>query len=152
MRSGTVRTEPEQLIEIFRALGEPLRLEIVRRMSAVDELPCTVLEAELPISKSTISYHMKLLYNAGLIDIRKDGRYYHYRLRRDLMNHYVQRFLDDVAPGLEVPAPARVAPAVSRPAKRPSTAARTRAESKATPTKTAALKGSRANGRRPRAS
>jgi ArsR family transcriptional regulator, arsenate/arsenite/antimonite-responsive transcriptional repressor len=96
MRPNLVRTELEQLTDIFRALGEPLRLEIIRRMSEVDELACTVLEEELPISKSTISYHMKLLYNAGLIEIRKDGRYYHYRLRRDLVNYYLSRFLEDV--------------------------------------------------------
>jgi ArsR family transcriptional regulator, arsenate/arsenite/antimonite-responsive transcriptional repressor len=96
MRPNLVRTELEQLTDIFRALGEPLRLDIIRRMSEVDELACTVLEDELPISKSTISYHMKLLYNAGLIEIRKDGRYYHYRLRRDLVNYYLGRFLEDV--------------------------------------------------------
>jgi ArsR family transcriptional regulator, arsenate/arsenite/antimonite-responsive transcriptional repressor len=68
-------------VEIFKALSEPVRMDIMARIVAVDELPCTTLEKELPISKSTISYHMKILYRARLIDIRKDGRYYHYRAR-----------------------------------------------------------------------
>lgn len=68
-------------VEILKALAEPVRLDIMSRILAVDELACTTLEKELPISKSTISYHMKILHRARLIDIRKDGRYYHYRAR-----------------------------------------------------------------------
>lgn len=99
MRVALSRSDDQQLTAIFRALSEPLRMEIIRRMNEVDELPCTVLEEELPISKSTISYHMKQLYNAGLIDIRKDGRYYHYRLRRDLISYYMHQFLQGVTAG-----------------------------------------------------
>lgn len=99
MRVALSRSDDQQLTAIFRALSEPLRMDIIRRMNEVDELPCTVLEEELPISKSTISYHMKQLYNAGLIDIRKDGRYYHYRLRRDLISYYMHQFLQGVTAG-----------------------------------------------------
>jgi DNA-binding transcriptional ArsR family regulator len=79
-------------VDIFKALSEPIRLDIMSRIVAVDELPCTTLEKELPISKSTISYHMKILYHAGLIEIRKDGRYYHYQART--------ADIDRVLPGL----------------------------------------------------
>ena len=79
-------------VEILKALAEPVRLDIMARIVAVDELACTTLEKELPISKSTISYHMKLLHHARLIDIRKDGRYYHYRARTTE--------IEEVIPGL----------------------------------------------------
>jgi DNA-binding transcriptional ArsR family regulator len=82
----------DPVVDIFKALSEPIRLDIMSRIVSVDELPCTTLEKELPISKSTISYHMKILYRARLIDIRKDGRYYHYRARID--------DLENVLPGL----------------------------------------------------
>jgi ArsR family transcriptional regulator, arsenate/arsenite/antimonite-responsive transcriptional repressor len=71
----------DPIIDIFKALSEPVRLDIMARIVSVDELACTTLEKDLPISKSTISYHMKILYRAHLIDIRKDGRFYHYRAR-----------------------------------------------------------------------
>jgi ArsR family transcriptional regulator, arsenate/arsenite/antimonite-responsive transcriptional repressor len=82
----------DPVIEIFKALSEPVRLDIMARIVAVDELACTTLEKELPISKSTISYHMKILHRAHLIDIRKDGRYYHYRARSSEV--------EEVVPGL----------------------------------------------------
>src|SRR5689334_21170447 len=80
--------------QIFGALSEPLRIRIIRMIVETDELACTRLEQTLPISKSTISYHVKVLYHAGLISVRKDGRYYHYRLKRDVFKHYLPGFLD----------------------------------------------------------
>lgn len=82
----------DPVIEIFKALSETVRLDIMARIVTVDELACTTLEKELPISKSTISYHMKILYRAHLIDIRKDGRFYHYRARTSE--------IEEVIPGL----------------------------------------------------
>ena len=78
-------------------LGDPTRIEILRNLSMADEVACTTLDEILPISKSTISYHIKILYHAGLIHVRKDGRYYFYRLRREVFEQYVDGFLDRLA-------------------------------------------------------
>lgn len=86
----------DPVIEVFKALSEPIRLDIMARIVSVDELPCTALEKELPVSKSTISYHMKILYRAGLIDIRKEGRYYHYRAREDEIEQLVPGLLQSI--------------------------------------------------------
>jgi DNA-binding transcriptional ArsR family regulator len=78
--------------EIFKALSDPVRWDIIVQMAAVDELACVTLEATLPVSKPTISYHTKILYHAGLIDVRKSGRNYYYSLRRDVLH----KLLDDL--------------------------------------------------------
>jgi ArsR family transcriptional regulator, arsenate/arsenite/antimonite-responsive transcriptional repressor len=77
---------------IFGALSEPTRLDILLRIAGREELGCAILDDTLPISKSTISYHIKILYQAGLVEVRKDGRHYFYRARHDL--------LEAAAPGL----------------------------------------------------
>ena len=41
------------------------------------------LEQTLPVSKPTISYHTKILQQAGLLSVRKEGRNYFYALRRE---------------------------------------------------------------------
>lgn len=87
----------DPVVEIFKALSEPIRLDIMARIASIDELPCTTLERELPISKSTISYHMKILYRAQLIKIRKEGRYYHYRARTAEIEQLVPGMLDWLA-------------------------------------------------------
>src|ERR1700760_2326682 len=71
--------------EIFKALADPVRWDIIMQMASVDELACMTLEDTLPVSKPTISYHTKILYHAGLIKVRKSGRNYYYTLRRDVL-------------------------------------------------------------------
>src|SRR5580698_729373 len=80
-QATTVVDATDPALEVLKALSDATRLGIMSRIASTEELPCTSLERELPISKSTISYHMRILRHAGLIDIRKDGRYYHYRVR-----------------------------------------------------------------------
>lgn len=80
--------------EIFNALSEPIRMQIVRQIATADELACTTLDETLPVSKSTISYHIKILNHAHLISVRKDGRYYHYQVRRDVFDYFLPSFLD----------------------------------------------------------
>jgi len=83
----------EHYSAVFAALSEPARMDILLRIAGSSaELACTVLDETLPISKSTISYHIKILYQAGLIEIRKEGRYYFYRMRANA--------LEQMAPGL----------------------------------------------------
>jgi DNA-binding transcriptional ArsR family regulator len=77
---------PGAITDVFKALSDPMRWNIVCQMAAVDELACTTLERTLPITKPTISYHIKVLYHAGLVEVRKEGRYYFYRLRRDVLD------------------------------------------------------------------
>jgi DNA-binding transcriptional ArsR family regulator len=72
-----------EIAELFRALADPTRIEILRLLSTADEVACTTLDDILPVSKSTISYHIKALKTAGLLTVRKDGRWYHYTLQRD---------------------------------------------------------------------
>jgi DNA-binding transcriptional ArsR family regulator len=71
--------------EVFKALGDPVRWSIITQIGAVDELPCAELEQTLPVSKPTISYHTKILHQAGLLTVRKQGRNYFYALRRDVL-------------------------------------------------------------------
>ena len=71
--------------EVFKALGDPVRWSIVAQIAAVDELPCAALEQTLSVSKPTISYHTKILQQAGLLSVRKEGRNYFYALRRDAL-------------------------------------------------------------------
>jgi len=76
-------------IDVFRALSDPIRWSIIVQMSKVDELACITLESTLPVSKPTISYHTKILQNAGLISTRKAGRNYYYSLRRDVLTDLI---------------------------------------------------------------
>lgn len=85
-----------ELLSLYRALGDPIRLEMLEMMSQVDELACTALDERLPITKSTISYHVKFLRAARLIDVRKAGRNYFYTLRTDVLDEHAPTLLDQL--------------------------------------------------------
>jgi DNA-binding transcriptional ArsR family regulator len=103
--------EPVPATEVFKALGDPIRWNIVQQMAQTEELACSLLEDTLPVSKPTISYHTKILTQAGLIEVRKRGRNYFYSLRRDVLQDLIDQMWT-LAPGPRligeqgVPAPA----------------------------------------------
>jgi DNA-binding transcriptional ArsR family regulator len=84
-------------VEVFKALGDPVRWNIVTQLAQADEVACQALEAILPVSKPTISYHTRILSQAGLISVRKEGRNIFYSLRREVL-HQVLGCLWELAP------------------------------------------------------
>lgn len=61
-----------QLTEVLHALGHPVRLRIVRTLAEGGEMSCGALAA--PVSKSTMTYHWRVLREAGVIYQRPEGR------------------------------------------------------------------------------
>jgi len=95
--------------EAFKALGDPIRWSIIQQIAEQDELAASVLDDTLPVSKPTISYHTKILTQAGLIEVRKRGRNYFYRLRAGTLEELLEQ-LGALVPGprsVDRPTPAR---------------------------------------------
>jgi DNA-binding transcriptional ArsR family regulator len=65
--------EAEQLSlpGVLHALSDPIRLEIVRVLGSDGELACGAIE--VPVSKSTLTHHLKVLRDAGVTRTRRDG-------------------------------------------------------------------------------
>jgi DNA-binding transcriptional ArsR family regulator len=83
---------------VFKALSDPIRWNIVQQIAEEEEFACSILEDTLPVSKTTISYHTKILTQAGLIEVRKRGRNYFYTLRRDTLDEAIGE-LSSLGPG-----------------------------------------------------
>ncbi len=63
----------QELAVIAKALGHPARVAILRLLAARQACVCGELVAELPLSQSTVSQHLKELKAAGLIQGDIDG-------------------------------------------------------------------------------
>ena len=81
------RLEDVGLANVLHALSDPVRLEIVRVLAGLDEMPCSSLNAA--VSKSTMSHHFKVLREAGVTHTRADGTKRMISLRR---NELEERF------------------------------------------------------------
>jgi DNA-binding transcriptional ArsR family regulator len=77
------------LASVLHALGDPVRLELVRRASAIPESTCAALADGLDVPLSTLTNHWRILREAGLISMTVDGRHRRIRLRaKDLRDQF----------------------------------------------------------------
>ncbi len=65
--------------KIFKAFCDPKRLYILDRLKSGEKCGC-VLFREMGIGQSALSYHMKILHDAGVINCRQEGKWVHYSL------------------------------------------------------------------------
>jgi ArsR family transcriptional regulator len=85
-------------LRITRALVDGRRFEILERIAAVkNEISCSDLRAKIPISRATLSHHLKELANAGLIETRRRSRYMYLRMRKRTWSEYLKR-LREIGP------------------------------------------------------
>ena len=79
------KAEPEvaslELARVLHALSDPVRLDLVRQLVASDECRCGTFAA--PVSKSTLSHHLKVMREAGITRTRSIGTSRLVSLRRD---------------------------------------------------------------------
>lgn len=65
--------------KVFKAFCDENRLHILALLRGGEKCACKLLE-ELQITQSTLSHHMKLLCDAGVVQGRKEGKWVHYSL------------------------------------------------------------------------
>lgn len=82
--------QSEQFHRIAKALADPRRYEILRLIAGCDEAACSDLRCHFPISAATLSHHIKELAAAGLIDVRKEAKFKHIKLRRKMWQAYLR--------------------------------------------------------------
>ena len=74
------RPATEELAARFKALADPTRVAIVNSLSAADEVCVCNLTETFDLSQSTISHHLKILRDAGLVESSRRGTWAYYRL------------------------------------------------------------------------
>lgn len=82
------------LAGVLYALGDPVRLEIVKCLAIKGEQPCAAMYFSVP--KSTMSHHFKVLRESGTISCRKQGTQHLNSLRREDLDALFPGLLDAV--------------------------------------------------------
>lgn len=71
----------ERDAKIFKALCDPNRLMIIEMLQGGEKCACKILE-DLNIVQSTLSHHMKILCESGLVESTRVGKWMHYSLSK----------------------------------------------------------------------
>lgn len=69
----------EEVANICKAMSDANRLRIIEMLTAGERCGCELLE-ELQVTQPTLSHHMKVLSDCGLVSSCKDGRWQHYSI------------------------------------------------------------------------
>jgi len=79
-----------KLVEQFKALGDPVRLRLFTLLECKGELCVCHLTEALALPQSTVSRHLAILRQSGLVTARRDGKWMHYQLAAGLPAELVQ--------------------------------------------------------------
>ena len=72
-------SEYRETARVFKAFCDENRLQILEMLRSGEKCACKLLE-ELQISQSTLSHHMKILCDSGIVHGRKEGKWVYYSL------------------------------------------------------------------------
>lgn len=87
-------TEQEELAKVFKALGDETRLRLVAELSCKGEVTCGDFAVLCACSNSALTYHQRVLTEAGLIRVRRSGQYRMLSLRPETFERLLPGFLD----------------------------------------------------------
>ena len=88
---ATLTTRQFELVA--KALSDPRRMALLEAIGSASEFPCHRLCEQFPVSKGTISHHMKELLRAGLITARREGQFISYEVCRETLTGYTNELM-----------------------------------------------------------
>lgn len=69
----------EDQAKVFKAFCDEKRLQILELLRDGEKCAC-ILQDHLDMAQSSLSYHMKILCESGIVDSRQDGKWTHYKI------------------------------------------------------------------------
>ncbi|MEZ2347697.1 ArsR/SmtB family transcription factor [Terriglobus sp. RCC_193] len=94
--SAQDNAEERSMIAITRALADPTRLSVFRRIANKENSTCMDLRGCLEMNPATLSHHMRQLESAGLIETHRDGKFVRAEVRRKVWKNYLS-YLKELA-------------------------------------------------------
>jgi ArsR family transcriptional regulator len=96
-------SEPRNVtVELFRALADPVRLELIAQIAARGPLCVCHLQEDLPYSQSRISKHLATLRRAGLVTTRREGTWVYYSVAEEALL-VAREFIDQLESSVHTP-------------------------------------------------
>jgi DNA-binding transcriptional ArsR family regulator len=82
--------EEQNVVQIAKAFSDSVRFSIYRHLSELNEMRCKNICLETRVGSPTVSHHLMVLSDAGLIESRREGRGVYYRAIRERLEGYIK--------------------------------------------------------------
>jgi ArsR family transcriptional regulator len=87
--AGRMELNEEQVHLVAKALADPRRLQLLKQIGGCKEpSQCADIKECHEVSAATLSHHMKELEMAGLVRVKREGKFASYTLRREVLKAY----------------------------------------------------------------
>jgi ArsR family transcriptional regulator len=94
--------DADQARLLLKALADPIRLQVIEALGGGERCVCELTE-ELDLAQSKLSFHLKVLREAGLLVDRQSGRWVYYQLQPEALES-LRGWLANLAAGCTAPA------------------------------------------------
>lgn len=85
----------DQYVQLSKALGDRNRLEIILLLTKGEQCACELLK-RFSFTQPTLSHHMRILTEASLVEVRKDGRWSYYSINCPIIQDF-RSFVDQIS-------------------------------------------------------
>ena len=80
-----LKLDTDQAQRLLKALSDPLRRRVLEQLSSGERCVCDLTES-MALSQSRLSFHLKVMKDAGLLVDRQKGRWVYYRIQPEALN------------------------------------------------------------------
>lgn len=77
----------------FHALGDEIRLKMIKLLAQHDALCVCEIQEAFDVGQPTVSHHLRILRDAGLVDVERRGTWAYYSIRRDTLKDLTQELV-----------------------------------------------------------
>lgn len=87
----------EKNAKVFKAFCDEKRLAVLELLRSGEKCACVLIE-QMDIGQSSLSYHMKILCDSGIVESRQEGKWTHYRLSPSGSKHAAELLAELTTP------------------------------------------------------
>lgn len=93
-----MQLDEKKAASIFKAFCDENRIRIIKLLQPGEKCACRLLE-ELNVTQPTLSHHMKILCDSGVVESRKEGKWTHYKISNNGRNNAL-KLLEEITKSL----------------------------------------------------
>jgi ArsR family transcriptional regulator len=90
--------DDRQLVRALKALADPSRFRMVQEIASAGELTCSQVAERFDVSQPTISHHLKILGDAGILIVRSEGKHHITSVNSQLLRTVIELLHVRLAP------------------------------------------------------